>query len=118
MSDLVSRLREAAEEEKQARIDAEFGPGGGNPDAKAEDALEWEAAERIAELEAVFQEIIQKRDAAYATYTTREAAERVCNEWERYQNEDLVDRVRSVLRHVDSNSDNEGGAKEEEKKTT
>ena len=46
----VAQLREQAEEHAQARRDAEFGPGGGNPKAKAEDHLEWKAADEIERL--------------------------------------------------------------------
>jgi hypothetical protein len=49
---LVKRLRYIAEQTAYDRRIAEFGPGGGNPKAKAQDHIEWTAADRIEELEA------------------------------------------------------------------
>lgn len=50
MNDIEQRLRDSAERQAENRRIAEFGPGGGNPEAKAEDHIEWEAAEYINKL--------------------------------------------------------------------
>ena len=47
---LVSRLRMIAKKTAEDRHIAEFGPGGGNPNAKVEDHIEWSAADVIEEL--------------------------------------------------------------------
>jgi len=47
---LVAKLRAKAEEGAQNRRIAEFGPGGGNPKAKASQHLEWLAADEIERL--------------------------------------------------------------------
>ena len=47
---IVAALREEAEKHAEDRRVAEFGPGGGNPKAKAEDHLEWRAADEIERL--------------------------------------------------------------------
>lgn len=64
--DIVDRLRKQAEEGARARKDAEFGPGGGNPDAKPEDHLEWEAANEISGLRKALKEVEEGRDRAIA----------------------------------------------------
>lgn len=49
--DLVEKLREAAEVFAADRRAAEYGPGGGNPKAKAQDYVEWMAADEIERLQ-------------------------------------------------------------------
>ena len=48
--DIVDQLKQEARARANDRRIAEFGPGGGNPNAKAEDHLEWKAAEEIIRL--------------------------------------------------------------------
>ena len=64
--DIVDRLRKQAEERAQARKDAEFGPGGGNPEARPEDHLEWEAANEISGLRKMLKDAEEGRDRAIA----------------------------------------------------
>jgi hypothetical protein len=45
--ELIAALRKQAQDEAQSRRIAEFGPGGGNPDAKECDHIEWIAADRL-----------------------------------------------------------------------
>jgi hypothetical protein len=47
---LVRKLREEAEIAAENRRICEYGPGGGNPTAKAQDHLEWLAADQIVAL--------------------------------------------------------------------
>ncbi len=49
--DLVKFLRKKVVIDVENRKIAEFGPGGGNPDAKLEDHIEWWAARRLEDLE-------------------------------------------------------------------
>jgi len=44
-------LMKAAKQVHEDRLVAEFGPGGGNPDAKLEDSLEYRAAQEIKQLQ-------------------------------------------------------------------
>jgi len=67
MSDIVERLREAAEQAADNRRVAEFGPVGGNPAAKAEEHLEWKAADEIERLQAEVERLEAERDK-YKTY--------------------------------------------------
>jgi hypothetical protein len=46
-TDLSKKLRQIAEMGAENRRIAEYGPGGGNPDAKAEEHIEWKAADLI-----------------------------------------------------------------------
>lgn len=50
MSDLVKQLRDEAEKRAEDRRICEFGPGGGNPNARAHEHLEWKAADEIERL--------------------------------------------------------------------
>lgn len=47
---IADRLRKQAEQATEDRRTAEFGPAGGNPNAKAEQHIEWEAADEIDKL--------------------------------------------------------------------
>lgn len=49
-NDLVARLRREAKNLAASRQVAEFGPGGGNPNARPEDHVEWQAADEIERL--------------------------------------------------------------------
>jgi len=48
---IVKELRERAESGARDRRVAEFGPAGGNPNAKAYEHLEWKAADHIDDLQ-------------------------------------------------------------------
>lgn len=50
MDDIVNRLMKSAQQLLDDRLCAEFGPGGGNPNAKIEDGLEYKAAQEIKKL--------------------------------------------------------------------
>lgn len=58
MTNLVEKLRKQAEEFAEGRRIAEFGPAGGNPDARAEQHLEWKAADEIVRLREVIYEAV------------------------------------------------------------
>jgi hypothetical protein len=49
---LVADLRAAAISKAEDRRVAEYGPGGGNPNAVPEDHIEWKAADEIESLRA------------------------------------------------------------------
>jgi hypothetical protein len=57
--DLIKRLRFDAELRAANRRLSEYGPAGGNPDAKAEDHDEWRAADCIEQLEIQLAEAVK-----------------------------------------------------------
>lgn len=58
--EIIHKLREAAETAAENRRVAEFGPAGGNPEARADQHLEWYAAEALV---AAWDKIKAYRDA-------------------------------------------------------
>jgi len=50
MTDIVDRLMREAHLVHRSHLDAEFGPAGGNPNAKLEQSLEYQAAQEIRRL--------------------------------------------------------------------
>ena len=61
---LIADLRAAAISGAEARRVAEYGPGGGNPNAKPEDHIEWAAADEIESLRAEVERLKAEPNAA------------------------------------------------------
>jgi hypothetical protein len=60
MDDIATKLREEAQALAQNRRVAEYGPGGGNPNARASDHMEWKAADYIDTLERVLRKMMDR----------------------------------------------------------
>jgi hypothetical protein len=86
----IKKLRDAAEAGVESRRAAEFGPGGGNPNARREQHLEWIAADIIADLE-------RKLDSVKLELKAIEHASKINNEYLLSENARLREAAKAVL---------------------